>query len=464
MSSPGSRPPRMDHLLAAAGTADLIGRFGREATKQALSEALEEGRTAWRKGGPPPSEEGLLARARSLLSDGFAPPLNRVVNATGVVLHTNLGRAPLCARHLRGGAELLSGYVDLEMDLSEGGRGHRDLRLERSFQDFLGTDYGLVAVNNNAAAVLLALRALSRGRETVVSRGELVEIGGGFRIPEVMAASGAILREVGTTNRTRLEDYAGAIGSETALLLKVHPSNYRIRGFTEEVPLESLGSLGRERGIPVMMDLGSGLLAPEGTLELGDEPSVQATLAVRPDLLCFSADKLLGACQAGLLLIRPDLVGTFRKDPLLRALRVDKVRYLLLGRAVEAYRRGAWAEIPAVAALTLSASVLRRRARALLRRVERACPGKFRLAVTEQEGRAGGGTAPLHPLPSPALSLRPTEGSPERLEAFLRAGVPPVIGTVREDAMHLHLRTLLPGDLPVVVRHLKAYQPGGACP
>jgi L-seryl-tRNA(Ser) seleniumtransferase len=457
VSSP-ARPPRMDHLLDAARREGLLGRYGREATREALRRALDEARSAWRKGTATPAVEDLLSRCREVLAGEYAAPLRRVLNATGVVLHTNLGRAPICRAHLREATDLLSGYVDLEMDVAEGGRGHRDSKLEAAFRDLLGTEYGLVATNNNAGALLLALRTLSAGREAVVSRGELVEIGGGFRLPEVMAASGAILREVGTTNRTRLADYAAAVGPSTGLLLKVHPSNFRIRGFTCETSLEELASLGRERGVPVVMDLGSGLLAPEGSLDLGDEPSVRSCLGAGPDVVCFSADKLLGASQAGILLARREICERLRRDPLLRALRVDKVSYLLLGRAVEAYRRGAWLELPAVAALCETEEALKRRARALAAAVRRAAPGRFELAITVLEGRAGGGTAPLHPLPSPALRVRPVEGSVEALEEFMRRGDPAVVGVLHEGAYHLHLRTLLPREIPDLVRRLAEFR------
>lgn len=454
----------MDRLLEAAGSAGLEETFGREAVKATLEQALGESREIWRAGGDAPLTGLLLARCRELLAGKFPPPLRRVINATGVVLHTNLGRAPLSREHLREAAELLAGYVDLEMDVASGSRGHRDLRLEVSLRDLLATDRALVVVNNNAAALLLALHTLGRGREAVVSRGELVEIGGGFRVPEVMVASGAVLREVGATNRTNLSDYEGALGPETALLLKVHPANYRIRGFTREVSLEDLSALGRRCSVPVVMDLGSGLLAPGGELDLGDEPSVRDCLAAGPDVICFSADKLLGASQAGILLVRPDLAPRFRANPLLRALRVDKVTYLLLGRAIEAYRRGGWRSLPALGAIAAPPAALSRRVRALARGVERAVPGRFHLEVTRQEGRVGGGSAPLHPLPSPALSLRPKGGSAADLDAFLRGGDPPVVGVLHDDLVHLHARTLLSGDGAALVARIALYPSSGEVP
>lgn len=452
-------PPRMDHLLACPPALALAGRFGSGAVKGALREALASAREGWRAGGPVPEPEALVAEAARILEESFAPVLQRVINATGVVLHTNLGRAPLPADALREAAGVLSGYVDLELDLAGGGRGHRDARLEGALQDLLQTDRALVVVNNNAAATLLMLNTLSKGRETLVSRGELVEIGGGFRVPEVMAASGALLREVGTTNRTRLSDFRAAVGTASALLLKVHPSNYRIVGFTEEVELAELAAMGGELGLSTAMDLGSGLVAPGATLGLAGEPSVEACLKAGADALCFSADKLFGACQAGLLLVKPDLAPAFRANPLLRALRADKLAYFLLGAVLSSYRRGAPEEIPALALLATPAATLLRRARRLRRRIEALVPGRFAMAVEEGEGRAGGGTAPLAALSSPVLALVPHRASAADLETHLRAGgAPPVLAQVADGRVLVHLRTLLQGDLEVVARRVAAFQ------
>lgn len=457
-----ARPPRMDVLLGDPKGKALCARYGRAAARNALSAALGRSRPAWLSGGEAPAPPALFAAAEADLSRRFAPPLRRVVNATGVVLHTNLGRAPLPPSVLRDAAATLEGYVDLELDLATGERGYRDRCIEEAFSALFGTGHRAVVVNNNAAAVLLLLKALSGGRETVVSRGELVEIGGGFRVPDVMAASGARLREVGTTNRTRPEDYAGAVGPETALLLKVHPSNYRVVGFTREVTLPELVEVGRRAGVPTAYDMGSGLLLPAGALPLGDESGVGEALSAGVDALCFSADKLLGGAQAGILLLRPDLAERVRREPLLRAVRADKYAYCLLAGVLDLYHRERWGEIPALAMLTASSGQLRRRARSLARAVAASVPGAFSTEVVEAEGRVGGGAAPLHPLHSPALALAPARGGASDLEAFLRGGTPPVLAVVSEGRLLIHLRTLLPGDREAVVARLAQWPGKGA--
>lgn len=449
------RPPRMDSLLASPLGRDLETRWGRAALKAALSEALGASKAAWVAGGPPPKPESLFEEVTRSLAARFPPPLRRVINATGVVLHTNLGRAPLPKAILLEAAEVLSGFVDIELDLATGERGQRDARLTAAFQELTGTRHEAVLVNNNAAAVLLLLKALSSARETVVSRGELVEIGGGFRVPEVMEASGALLREVGTTNRTRPEDYSKAIGPTTALLLKIHPSNFRVVGFTREVSLSELVETGRRAGIPTAYDLGSGLLLPEGVLPTG-EAGVFEALSSGVDALCFSADKLLGGCQAGVLLLRPDLAEVVRREPFLRALRADKYTYFLLGAALDLYRRGKWDEIPGPAMLALSREELLARAKALARSLRRAAPA-LTVEVVEAEGRVGGGAAPLHALPSPALALSIQGGGASRLESWLRMGTPPVVGVLSENRLLLHLRTILPGEAQSLVRRFRGW-------
>lgn len=457
------RPPRMDRLLAEPSALALAREYGPAETKRALREALDVGVARWRESGIVPGAAQVVGDAGERLREKFRPALRRVVNATGVVLHTNLGRAPLSRPLLREVSETLAGYVDLEMDLEAGHRGHRDAALERAFQALLDTDFAVVVVNNNAAATMLLLNTLSAGRETLVSRGELVEIGGGFRMPEVMKASGALLREVGTTNRTRLSDYRRAAGPQSGLLLKVHTSNFRILGFTEEVDLESLVGLGREVGLPVGFDLGSGLVDPSAGSRLPDEPPVGRALAARPDALCFSGDKLFGGCQAGILLVAPEHAPAFRSNPLLRALRVDKVTYALLAAVADRYRRGRLLEVPALALLGREEAELRRRAQGLLRRVSKSCPGRFLLEIAAAEGRSGAGSAPLTALPSPALAVIPMFGSTADLERHLRTGGdPPVVAQMSEDRILIHLRTLLPGDEGDLVRRLSEY--GGGTP
>ncbi len=451
-------PPKMDRLLATAAAISLREIFGEKAVKKAFRTVLDELVEGWLSGGNIPAEEAVVQAARSKLAIDFSPPLKRVVNATGVVLHTNLGRALLSAPMLREAAGVLSGYVDLEIDLDSHSRGHRDSRLEEKLRDMLNTDRSVVVVNNNAAAVLLLLNTLSAGRECVVSRGELVEIGGGFRMPEVMKASGARLVEVGTTNRTGIHDFRRAVGPETGALLKVHTSNYRVVGFTKKATLEELVSLGNELGLPVGYDLGSGNVGEAGNDSLLEEPTVRSALAAAPTALCFSADKLFGACQAGILLVDPAMVEAFRSNPLLRALRVDKITYFLLGTVVDLYRKGRGNLLPALSMLALPEAGLRSKALLLRRKVEKLAPSIFRMEVVSAEGCVGAGSAPTYPLPSPALAISASGVKVNELEHFLRSGgEAPILSVVSNNRVLLHTRTILKGESGVIAERLAAF-------
>lgn len=454
-----AHPPKMDRLLDADGAASLITEYGRKAVKKAIGEALSKLVDRWRNGGEVPEEAAVLLAARTELENSFCPVLRRVINGTGVVLHTNLGRAPLPRETFTKAAGLLSGYSDLEIDLEAGRRGHRDNRIEKLFQELLETDYRVIIVNNNAGAVLLLLNTLSSGRDCIVSRGELVEIGGGFRMPEVMKASGSILREVGTTNRTRIADYRSACGDRSGMLLKVHTSNYRVLGFTETVSLKELTDLGREKGLPVGYDLGSGMIMSEIPPVLTDEPTVRSALADAPDAITFSADKLVGGCQAGIILAKPAIAGLLHKNPLLRALRVDKITYFLLGETLDLYRRGREDDIPAVRMLKIPVNTLKERASSIARRIDDTFPGIFDVKTVEAEGRVGAGSAPLTPLASPAVAIIPAGGSADELESLLRTGGdPPVQAVISNDRVLIHVRTLLKGDDELLLERLSAYK------
>jgi L-seryl-tRNA(Ser) seleniumtransferase len=350
-----------------------------------------------------------------------APRLRRVINATGVIVHTNLGRAPLAAAALEQVTEAARGYSNLEYDVDAGGRGSRQTHVAELLHRLTGAEAALV-VNNNAAAVLLALAALAEGREVLVSRGELIEIGDGFRIPDVLARSGALLREVGTTNRTRAADYENAVGAETAVLLRVHQSNFRVVGFTEQPRLEDLAGVAHEHELVLVDDLGSGAV-----VDVGDEPTARASLAAGADLVCFSGDKLLGGPQAGIVVGRADLVERLRRHPLQRALRADKLTLA----ALEGTLRLALEhpdEVPVLRMLREPPEAVRLRAERLAELVD----GE----VEETIGRAGGGALPLAELPSYACAVD------ERLAAPLRAADPPVIGIVRDGRLLLDCRTL----------------------
>jgi len=364
-----------------------------------------------------------------------APILRRVLNATGVIVHTNLGRAPLAEEAIAQVVETARGYSNLELDLSEGTRGSRQDHIAALLRRLTGADAALV-VNNNAAAVLLALAALGEGREVVVSRGELIEIGDGFRIPDVLTRSGAKLVEVGTTNRTRAKDYEKAIRPETALLLRVHQSNFRVVGFTELPRLEELAAVARRHGLPLVDDQGSGAL-----VELPGEPTAKESLAAGADLVCFSGDKLLGGPQAGIVVGRADLVEQLRRHPLQRAMRADKLTLAALEGTLRLYL-DAPERIPVLRMLTQDVSTVRARAERLASLVDG--------TVEETVGRVGGGALPLAELPSFACAIE------EGLVGPLRQGTPPVIGVVRDGKLLLDCLTLADAEVDEVAAAVAA--------
>ena len=398
----------------------------------------------------------MLHHLREALRAAAKPSLRRVVNATGVVIHTNLGRAPLGEACLAPLLEVASCYNTLEYDLARGARGSRQDHLEAVLQQLTGAE-GVLVVNNNAAAVLLALNTLAVGREVVISRGQLIEIGGSFRLPEIMAASGAILREVGTTNKTYIRDFEKAITSETAVLLKVHPSNFRIMGFTHEVTLPEMVDLGRRYDLKVVEDLGSGCLVDLSKYGLEREPTVQETLKAGADLVLFSGDKLLGGPQAGLILGNRAEVEALRKNPLTRAFRPDKMTLTALEATLRLYldEPRALAEIPTLRMLTRPVAELNRQALALARRLRRRFAERLQVEVVKSEGRAGGGALPQAPLPSRALALTVAPLTPQALEARLRQAGTPVIGRMEHGVVLLDLRTMLPGDQEAIMAALE---------
>lgn len=441
--------PRVDSLVAVASP--LVQRHGRTATTEALRAALQRSRVALLAGEPAATEPAALIAAAGAALDRRRPsPPRRVVNAAGIVVHTNLGRAPLSAA-ARAALAQAAGYCDLEYDLAAGTRGSRAARLDPLLADATGAESGTV-VNNAAAALVLVLAALASGRDVVVSRGELVEIGGSFRLPDIMAASGARLLEVGTTNRTRSADYAGACARadrDVALLLRVHPSNYRVTGFVETPTVPELAEVAAAHGVPLVHDTGSGYLGGEVDGPpppwLQGEPSVRDSLVGGADLVLCSADKLLGGPQAGLLVGREDLVERCRRHPLARALRLDKLRLAALWATLEAHVRGAAQEVPTWAALTADEGALRARADALALAVG----GEVIAGAT----LVGGGSAPGAEVATPAVRVpTPTAtGSAARL----RAGDPPVVVRVVDGALLCDLRTVDPADDPVLVAALR---------
>jgi L-seryl-tRNA(Ser) seleniumtransferase len=365
-----------------------------------------------------------------------------VVNATGVVLHTNLGRAVLPEAAVRRMAEVARSYTTLEYDVERGSRGSRSAHLDRFF-GLLFPGKAFHVVNNNAAAVLLALNTLAEGKEVIVSRGELVEIGGSFRIPDVMRKSGAILREVGATNKTRLSDYERAIGPKTGLILKVHPSNYRIVGFTAQATLKEIAALGRRRRIPVLLDQGSGNLIDLRPHGLVNEPSVFDTLADGADVVCFSGDKMLGGPQAGLIVGRRDLIKPMKENSLTRALRVDKVTYAALETVLLEYARGtAEANLPVLRMVTMTPRAIEERTRGLMDRVVARAGAGLTLAIVPGQSLSGGGSAPEEGLPTSLLEVRVPGRSARSLEAALRSSTTPVIARIEAGRVLLDLRTV----------------------
>ena len=372
------------------------------------------------------------------------PSLRAVINATGVVIHTNLGRSPL------GPLTPLPGYSNLEYDLASGRRGKRDVHTGSLLERLLGKP--AIVVNNNAAAVFLALHELAAGGEVIVSRGELIEIGDGFRIPEIMARSGALLREVGTTNKTHIDDYRDAIGERTRLLLRVHPSNFRITGFTARPALAELTALGRERSIPVYEDLGSGCLVDLRPFGI-DEPLVGDSLDAGADLVSFSGDKLLGGPQAGLLAGRPDLVARLRRNPMFRALRADKLIYQVLETTLRNLLIECWDRVPALRMIRLGEAEIRERADRFLRRLD-----GLQAELATGLSVIGGGATPEQSLPTCLIAIRPA--NVVEAERRLRAGEPPVIARIEDNRLLIDLRTVFPeeeSDLAAALQSLQAH-------
>ncbi|MCI0354476.1 MAG: L-seryl-tRNA(Sec) selenium transferase [Acidobacteria bacterium] len=446
------RLPAVDELLCRAEVAALVEREGHAAVTDALRAVLARLRTEVAEAGlDAPGLDlalaGIAAAVEKQLRQSLAYALRPVINATGVILHTNLGRAPLADAALARIAEVAAGYSNLEFDLASGERGQRDAHADRLFRRLLDPEgasgVATVVVNNNAAAVFLALNTLAEGGEVVVSRGELVEIGGSFRIPDVMVKSGAVLREVGTTNRTRLADYERAITERTRLLLRVHRSNFEIVGFTEQPALTELAALGRRRGIPVMEDLGSGALLDLAALGVASEPGVVESLRAGLDLVTYSGDKLLGGPQAGILSGKAELVARIRSNPMFRALRVDKLTYAALEATLLAYVRQDHGSVPALRLMRLPASEVRKRAEAVAARLAQSS-AKLKVEVVEGESVIGGGSTPGARLPTWVLAVTAEGLSADELATRLRAAEPPVIARVEEGHVLLDLRTVFP--------------------
>ncbi|HEY2158940.1 MAG TPA: L-seryl-tRNA(Sec) selenium transferase, partial [Isosphaeraceae bacterium] len=449
--------PSVHSILAHAGLADATARLGRSTVVGLVRRAVEEARGAILDRRPGPTDtESLVAGVLRMMKED-RPHLRPVINATGILLNTGLGRAPLAAGAADAVAQVARGYCNLELDLASGGRGRRATSVEPVLRRLTGAEAATV-VNNNAAATVLTLRALAAGREVIVSRGQLIEIGGSFRLPEIFEVSGARLREVGTTNRTRLDDYARAIGPETAALLRVHTSNYRVVGFTESVGIAELAKLAHENGLLAVDDVGSGVIRPGMPPGVGDEPTMAESIAAGADVVLGSGDKLLGGPQCGLMVGTSAAIARIDADPLMRAVRVDKMTLA----ALEATLRVALAATPGIplwALIETSLTSLQDRAGSLAARLR--CAG-FAAEVEETEAMLGGGSTPGMTLASWAVRLLPPypggcAGLDESaLARALRVGEPSVIPRVRAGAVLLDLRAVFPGQDEGLVDALRA--------
>ncbi len=448
--------PSVDEILSHPEISDLIKTYPRNVVVEAIRSCLKELREKlFRQDGPSGVDESFFSLDRLYplfkgeLERQTRPRLRRVINATGVVIHTNLGRSPLHPSAIQHLIDVSKAYSNLEYNLDRGERGSRYDHVEEILCRLSGAESAM-AVNNNAGAVLLVLNTLAEGKEVVVSRGELVEIGGAFRIPDVMKRSHALLREVGTTNRTHLDDYQEAIGPQTALLLKVHTSNFKVLGFTSDVALPELIQLGKQHHLPVMEDLGSGCLVDLTRYGLLKEPTVQEVMKTGVDVVTFSGDKLLGGPQAGIILGKKEVLDLVKTNPLTRALRIDKLTLAALESTLLLYldEKKAMEEIPTLQMLTFDRDRLKRRGKRLLKRL--AGISGIEAALKEDVSQVGGGSLPLQELPTMVIAIRPLSFSVNDFERNLRKGNPPIVSRISKEELILDLRTIFDEEIPLI--------------
>jgi len=448
---PLRRLPSVERLLQGLEAGGALAGYPRSLAVACAREVVARTRAGIRDGRVGASEvtvDWLIGEVRGMLVRRTAPSLGSAINATGIIIHTNLGRAPLCVA-ARDAVANASGYSVLEVDPDTGDRGSRQRHVDVLLRELTAAEAAHV-VNNNASAVLLSLAALARGREVIVSRGELVEIGGSFRIPEIMTASGCRLVEVGTTNKTYLRDYEAALTPETALLVKVHRSNFAMRGFTHEVPLRELATLGRRAGVPVLFDMGSGALVDLTARALPPEPTAQDAIASGVDVVTFSGDKLLGGPQAGLILGREAPLRRIRSHPIARAVRIDKLDLAALEATLRVYRDPdrAWESIPVLRMLSVDPQALERSARDLAGRLRAILGNEATVDVRPTIAEAGGGALPGAELRSWGVAIHPHGAPPEAWERALRRHRPPVFCRIAEDRVIVDLRTVSDADMP----------------
>jgi len=448
--------PGIDHILELSKKEPDFENVPRSVLLQAARKVVEDLRAGILGGDQRPDENDLtgspvLDKTKAAVGKAMTPNLKRVINATGVVVHTNLGRSILAECATENIISVATGYSNLEFDLAKGERGSRYSSVEEILCEISGAEAAMV-VNNNAAAVLLCLETIARNRKVIVSRGELVEIGGSFRIPDVMAKSGAILKEVGTTNRTHLKDYIGAIDGDAALLLKVHTSNYSVVGFTASVTLKELVALGSKHQIPVMEDLGSGTFIDFSKYGLSKEPTVQESVSAGADVVTFSGDKLLGGPQAGIIVGKKDVLDSIKKNPITRALRIDKLTLAALESTIRLYRDPEKAVhlIPTLRMLTIPFDLIKKRADKLYKLLSKINNPALSITVADRCSKAGGGALPLLDLPSKCIAVKIEGVSANSLERNMRENMPPVIGRIEDDYFIMDLRTVHEEELTAI--------------
>ena len=441
--------PGVERLLSDARLAALAGAYSREAVTGLVRRSLDDAREGIKKGQSAPGHDQIVGAVLELAARSWRPWPRRVINATGVVLHTNLGRSPLSRAAIEAATAAAEGYSDLELDLATGKRGSRQAHIGEILAQVTGAETG-IAVNNNASAVLLALSALAAGREVIVSRGEAVEIGGGFRVPDVMRQSGAVLIEVGTTNRTYAKDYEAAVTERTAAILKVHPSNFAVTGFTHSPELAELAEIGRRRSIPVLHDLGSGSLLDTAKYGMAHEPTVQDSVQAGVNLTLFSGDKLLGGPQAGVIVGSATLMKRAASHPLARAVRIDKMTLAALSATLMSYLKGAAeSEVPVWRMISTPLDALEKRAQEWSDAVRSG-------VVKRSESAIGGGSLPGQTLPTFVLAIAHPAGGPDEICAKLRRSPVPVIARIENDDVLLDPRTVMEGEDKTVIEALRS--------
>lgn len=448
-----SQLPQVNECLNSPRGQGWLKTYFRKIVIRSIREVIEARRRQVLDGADPDlSLDALAHDIEETIKAYSAYKLKPLINASGVVIHTNLGRSILSESAVENVVKTAVSYSNLEYELSKGKRGKRYSHIKDIIRELTGAEDAIV-VNNNAAAVLICLDTFARGKEVIVSRGELVEIGGSFRVPEVMKSSGAILREVGTTNKTHLHDYADAVCGNTGLLLKVHQSNYKVIGFTEEVPIQSLVKVGKEFNIPIVDDLGSGSMMSLEKFGIHDEPTVQEVIKQGADLVTFSGDKLLGGPQSGIIVGKERLIQQIQKNPMLRAMRIDKMTFAALEATFMQYldEEKALKNIPTLRMLTQSEETIKKRAKRILNSLKKSVAGHAVLELLPDQSRAGGGSLPEADFPTFVVSVKPLNMSVNALEKRLRLGAPPVVARIKEDVLIMDARTVQDKEVKTLV-------------